>query len=170
MTSSPQSSKSDIDAEGYRANVGMVICNDEGKLFWGRRAGQTGWQFPQGGIDTDEDPIEAMYRELNEEVGLSEDQVQLLGHTDDWLKYQLPDRYRRRDSKVECIGQKQLWYLLRLNGPDAAIDFSVHDHPEFEEWRWVDYWYPVNHVIYFKRTVYKRALRQLQDYLPQRMQ
>lgn len=150
-----------IDKNGFRANVGMVICGDDGRVFWGRRSGQSGWQFPQGGVNPGEKPIEAMYRELEEEVGLQDHQVELLGITRRWLRYRLPERFRRRNSDVECIGQKQLWFLLKLNGPDTSFRFDRFEHPEFDQWRWVDYWYPINHVIYFKRNIYKRALREL---------
>ncbi len=152
-----------IDKDGFRANVGMVICGADGRVFWGRRTGQSGWQFPQGGVNANEKPIDAMYRELLEEVGLEPDQVKLLGQTKRWLRYKLPDRYQRRNAEVQCIGQKQIWYLLQLSAEDNAFRFDQFEHPEFDKWRWVDYWYPVNHVIYFKRNVYKRALRELES-------
>jgi len=154
-----------IDANGYRANVGMIICDDQQRVFWARRAGQSGWQFPQGGVAHKEEPIQAMYRELLEEVGLEQEHVELLGHTDDWLKYKLPQRFRRRSEGVECIGQKQMWYLLKFHGSEELIKFDMQEDPEFDKFRWVNYWYPVNHVIYFKRHVYKRALNELQCFL-----
>ncbi len=168
MNSESDQADNVIDADGYRANVGIIICNTDGKLFWGRRAGQKGWQFPQGGINADEEPEAAMFRELFEEVGLNSDKVTLLGCTEDWLKYKLPERYQRRNSPVICIGQKQIWYLLRYDGSDDGFQLDVHQEPEFDRWRWVDYWYPINHVIYFKRYVYKRALRQLEKLLPKK--
>ncbi|MEM7084398.1 MAG: RNA pyrophosphohydrolase [Pseudomonadota bacterium] len=153
-----------IDKDGFRANVGMVICGEDGRVFWGRRSGQSGWQFPQGGINPGEKPIDAMYRELQEEVGLEPDQVVLLGSTRRWLRYKLPERYQRRNVENKCIGQKQLWYLLQLKVPDTAFRFDLFDEPEFDQWRWVTYWYPINHVIYFKRNIYKRALRELDPF------
>lgn len=156
---------SNIDTDGYRPNVGMVICDQRGRVFWARRAGQSGWQFPQGGVNPGEDPVQAMYRELHEEVGLTADHIELLGQTGDWLKYRLPARYRRQGPGAECIGQKQRWFLLRFAGDAAQISFDHHENPEFDRWRWVDYWYPVNHVIYFKRHVYKRALKELKSFL-----
>ncbi len=150
-----------IDKDGFRANVGMIICGDDGRVFWGRRSGQSGWQFPQGGVNPGETPMDAMYRELQEEVGLERGQVELLGITRRWLRYKLPERYRRRNTEVECVGQKQLWFLLKLSVPESAFSFDQFDQPEFDRWRWVDYWYPINHVIYFKRNIYKRALREL---------
>jgi len=150
-----------IDAEGFRANVGIVIANRADQLLWARRAGSRGWQFPQGGIDADESPEQALYRELHEEVGLAADSVELLGSTQGWLHYRLPLRYRRPAGVPRCIGQKQRWFLLRLLGPESAVRFDASAAPEFEAWRWVDYWEPLDEVIYFKRAVYDAALSEL---------
>ena len=149
-----------IDSEGYRHNVGIIICNSRRELFWGRRIGQNAWQFPQGGVKQGETPEDAMYRELEEEVGLLPDQVEVMGCTDDWLRYRLPDKYIRKNCEPLCIGQKQIWFLLRVmhDGKDIKLDHS--DHPEFEEWRWINYWQPVKEVIYFKRQVYSKALEE----------
>ncbi len=150
-----------IDSEGYRANVGIVVINDHRQLLLGGRAGRSGWQFPQGGIQPDEAPEAAMYRELHEEIGLAAADVQLLGSTRDWLRYRLPDRYVRRNSLPRCIGQKQIWFLLRLVAADERLRLDLSDKPEFDRWRWVDYWRPVKEVIFFKRRVYVRALHEL---------
>ena len=149
-----------IDSEGYRHNVGIIICNSRSELFWGRRIGQNAWQFPQGGVKQGETPEDAMYRELEEEVGLLPDQVEVMGCTDDWLRYRLPEKYIRKNCEPLCIGQKQIWFLLRVmqDGIDIKLDHS--DHPEFEEWRWINYWQPVKEVIYFKRQVYSKALEE----------
>ena len=150
-----------IDDEGFRANVGIILTNDAGKLMLGGRVGARGWQFPQGGIVRDEDPQAAMFRELEEEVGLGEQDVEVLGVTRDWLRYRLPDKFVRKHSKPLCIGQKQRWFLLRLVSSTDAVRFDMGDEPEFDRIRWVDYWRPVNEVIYFKRRVYARALHEL---------
>jgi putative (di)nucleoside polyphosphate hydrolase len=149
-----------IDAEGFRANVGIVLVNDDGRVFWAGRAGRSGWQFPQGGILPGESPREAMFRELEEEIGLRPDDVHLLGSTRGWLRYRLPRRYIRYDSRPLCIGQKQRWFLLRLTAGEEQVRFDRSDRPEFDRWRWVGWWEPVNQVIYFKRRVYLRALRE----------
>jgi putative (di)nucleoside polyphosphate hydrolase len=151
-----------IDPDGYRPNVGIIIARHGGDLFWGRRINRDGWQFPQGGIRSDETPQEAMFRELQEETGLSEAHVEVLGSTPGWLRYRLPDRYLRRHERPMCIGQKQVWFLLRLVGDEADVRLDASGHPEFDRWRWVDFWYPAQHVVAFKRKVYERALRQLQ--------
>lgn len=152
-----------IDSEGFRANVGIVICNNNGQVFWARRYGQNSWQFPQGGMDEGETPEESMFRELKEEVGLSPEDVEILAVTRHWLKYRLPKRYIRKDSKPVCIGQKQKWFLLRLKSQTNAVDLDSTDHPEFDDWRWVSYWYPVRQVVPFKRDVYRRAMK---EFLP----
>jgi putative (di)nucleoside polyphosphate hydrolase len=150
-----------IDSEGFRANVGIVICNASNAVLVGGRVGQEGWQFPQGGIREGETPEQAMYRELHEEVGLQPGDVQLLASTADWLRYRLPEQYVRRHLRPLCIGQKQRWYLLRLLTDDSHLRLDAGEVPEFDRWRWTDYWEPVRSVIFFKRTVYINALRQL---------
>ena len=150
-----------IDSEGFRANVGIVLMRGEGEVFLGRRTGGRGWQFPQGGVRRGEELEQALYRELHEEVGLTRSDVELVGGTADWLRYRLPPRYVRRNRRPMCIGQKQRWFLLRLRRPDAKFAFDSTNEPEFDQWRWSDYWEPVREVIYFKRPVYMRALTEL---------
>lgn len=151
-----------IDAQGYRPNVGIVIANDEGRLLWARRVGgHDSWQFPQGGINDGEGAEEALYRELEEEVGLQPDAVELVASTRGWLRYRLPKRYQRKGQKPLCIGQKQKWFLLKMAAPDAAVELNTNPKPEFDSWQWVSYWYPLDQVVYFKREVYRRALKEL---------
>ena len=154
-----------IDSEGFRANVGIILSNEEGKLLLAGRIGSKGWQFPQGGMQKGESAEEAMYRELHEEVGLQQDDVEVLGATRDWLRYRLPEKFLRRGSKPLCIGQKQRWFILRLTGPDNRVRVDRSATPEFDRWRWVEFWRPVNEVIYFKRRVYARALHELGPHL-----
>jgi len=154
-------SNDSIDTEGFRANVGIILANGSGKLLLGGRIGRKGWQFPQGGILMGEEPVDAMYRELREEIGLDRDDVELLGVTQDWIRYRLPGKYVRRNSKPLCIGQKQRWFMLRLVCSDDNLRFDLGEEPEFDRTRWVDFWRPVNEVIYFKRRVYAQALFEL---------
>jgi len=154
-----------IDDKGYRHNVGIVLCNDRNQLFWARRVNQGGWQFPQGGVQEGEAPDDAMYRELYEEIGLKPAQVELMGKTGDWAYYDLPERFIRRGSLPLCVGQKQIWYLLRFTGNEDDISFDCSDQPEFDRWRWVDYWEPAFDVIYFKRDVYLSALTEMWSFL-----
>lgn len=150
-----------IDSDGYRLNVGIILTNPEGKLLWARRIRQDAWQFPQGGIRLRETPEQAMYRELAEEIGLQPHHVDVLGATRGWLRYRLPERYIRRQQKPVCIGQKQMWYMLRLIGEERFVRLDLSDKPEFDHWRWVDYWQPLEEVVSFKRSVYKKALNEL---------
>lgn len=149
-----------IDPAGFRVNVGIVLM--QGPLvFLGRRTGGRGWQFPQGGVRTGEEPEEGMYRELEEEIGVGRSSVELVGRTRGWLRYRLPPRYLRRHQRPLCIGQKQRWFLLRLTVPEARFDFGRTPEPEFDHWRWAPFWEPVREVIYFKRPVYAQALTEL---------
>ncbi|MDJ0860918.1 MAG: RNA pyrophosphohydrolase [Gammaproteobacteria bacterium] len=150
-----------IDSDGYRANVGIIIRNERGRVFWAKRVGQEAWQFPQGGIKPDESPREALFRELYEEVGLGPEHVEVTGWTRGWLRYRLPNRYVRRNCTPLCIGQKQIWYMLRFLGNEADFELDRGRKPEFERWRWVSYWHPIHEVVFFKRGVYRRALREL---------
>lgn len=150
-----------IDADGFRPNVGIILANRDGRLFWGRRIGQDAWQFPQGGIDSDESPEEALFRELGEEIGLCREHVEILGATRGWLRYYLPRRYMRRRAQPRCIGQKQVWFMLRFVGHERDFRLDSTDTPEFDDWRWIEYWQPPREVVFFKRRVYRRALTEL---------
>lgn len=151
-----------LDKDGYRPNVGIILCNAEGKVLWARRCGRDGWQFPQGGMRADETPEQAMYRELQEEIGLSSGHVQVLGRTREWLRYDLPREMRAGTGpRSRFRGQKQIWFLLRLTGPEDAVTLDCCARPEFDDWRWVDYWSPLEQIIHFKRDVYQRALEEL---------
>ncbi len=150
-----------IDPEGYRANVGIILINREGFVFWCKRIGQEAWQFPQGGILHNEAPEQAMFRELREETGLLPEHVQIIGCTRDWLRYQLPRHLIRRHKLPRCIGQKQVWFMLRLIGGEECVRLDGSGKPEFDRWCWVDYWYPMTRVVFFKRGVYRRALGEL---------
>ncbi len=181
-----------IDADGYRPNVGIVVANRLGQVLWARRVGgHDAWQFPQGGMQQGEKPEQALFRELEEEVGLKAVDVKVLACTDGWLRYQLPVHMRRdhrrssadhsngaavsrkrggKDGRREPVafkGQKQKWFLLEMIADnDELIRFDRCAKPEFDGFEWVSYWYPVNKVIDFKRDVYRRALKQLATKLP----
>jgi len=150
-----------IDSDGFRANVGIILTNEIGEVFLGRRTGGRGWQFPQGGVRKGEALEQALFRELHEEIGLTQADVRLLGQSQRWLRYRLPPRYVRRNQQPVCIGQKQRWFLLRLQRTPAAFDFGSTAEPEFDQWRWGFWWEPVREVIYFKRPVYIKALTEL---------
>jgi putative (di)nucleoside polyphosphate hydrolase len=157
-----------LDRDGYRPNVGIILLNKDNEVFWGKRVREHSWQFPQGGIDRGESPEEAMFRELEEEIGLQRDHVQLIGRTREWLRYDVPEHWVRREWRGHYRGQKQIWFLLRLVGKDADINLRFSDHPEFDAWRWHDYWVPLESVIEFKREVYRAALNELHAVLQHR--
>jgi putative (di)nucleoside polyphosphate hydrolase len=155
-----------LDREGFRPNVGIILLNARNQVFWGKRLRTHSWQFPQGGIKYGESPEQAMLRELHEEVGLHPEHVRILARTRDWLRYEVPEHFIRKDARGHYRGQKQIWFLLRLMGRDSDLDLRATDHPEFDAWRWNEYWVPLELVIEFKRDVYQMALTELARFLP----
>ncbi|MFC5521229.1 RNA pyrophosphohydrolase [Polaromonas jejuensis] len=155
-----------LDRDGFRPNVGIILLNQRSQVFWGKRIRTHSWQFPQGGIDRGENPEQAMFRELHEEVGLMPQHVQVIARTRDWLRYEVPDRFIRRDARGHYKGQKQIWFLLQLVGHDWDLNLRATDHPEFDAWRWNDYWVPLDVVVEFKRGVYELALTELARFVP----
>lgn len=153
-----------IDKDGYRLNVGIVLLNPHGLVFWGKRKGDSSWQFPQGGIFENETVENAMLRELNEELGLLPKHIKIMGHTNDWMYYDVPSTYNRHSNRI-YRGQKQIWYLLKFIGKDYEINVKSHKEQEFDAWRWINYWEPINLVINFKQDVYKKALHELCNFL-----
>jgi putative (di)nucleoside polyphosphate hydrolase len=159
--------------DGYRPNVGIVLSNDAGKVFWARRTQHDGWQFPQGGMHPDENPEQAMYRELKEEVGLERRHVHLVGHTSGWLHYDLPQQFfrspfstaARRRKRIR--GQKQIWFLLIMNCDESSVRLDCSKKPEFDDWKWVDYWDAAEEIVDFKRNVYREALGELEHLMPE---
>ncbi len=138
----------------YRRNVGAALFNREGKLFLARRADFTDrdiWQMPQGGIDADEDPREAVLRELREEIGT--DRATILGEHPEWLSYDFPNKELGRGKHR---GQTQRWFALRLDAPDYVIDLTTHGAPEFSAWRWGSLAELGTLDVAFKASVYQR--------------
>jgi len=156
-----------LDRDGFRPNVGIILLNQRNQVFWGKRIRTHSWQFPQGGIDRGETPEQAMFRELHEEIGLKPEHVRIVARTRDWLRYEVPEKWMRRSKESGCAyrGQKQIWYLLRLMGRDCDVKLRASGHPEFDAWRWHDYWVPLDAVIDFKREVYRQDLLELYRYL-----
>jgi putative (di)nucleoside polyphosphate hydrolase len=148
-----------IDADGYRANVGIVLINDLNQVLLAKRIGEDAWQLPQGGIAKNENDIDALYRELAEEVGLSKSDVEIIAKTPKWLRYDLPEDKRSRFSN--CIGQKQVWFLLKLKSADDKIKLDAYNEVEFDDWNWVNYWQPIEEVVDFKKSVYEDMLKAL---------
>ena len=157
-----------LDKNGYRPNVGIILVNRRNEVFWGKRIREHSWQVPQGGIKRGETPEQAMFRELEEEVGLRPEHVKIIGRTRNWLRYDVPDRWVRREWRGHYKGQKQIWFLLRMVGQDCHVSLRASSHPEFDAWRWNEYWVPLESVIEFKREVYQLALTELARFLNHR--
>ncbi len=155
-----------IDSDGFRHNVAIILVNSCGQVLWARRIGQDAWQFPQGGIKDGESLDQALYRELYEEVGLRESDVKILAKSQGWLRYKLPKHLQRHKQRPLCVGQKQKWCMLQVLCPDDQIKLDASKKPEFDQWRWVSYWYPISKVISFKQEVYQHALKGFVDFLP----
>ena len=154
-----------LDQEGFRPNVGIVLLNKKNQIFLGKRIGELSWQLPQGGIKSEESPEQAMLRELFEEVGLLPKHVTILGRTRDWLRYEVPEHYVHRDIRGHYRGQKQIWFLLKMLGQDSDIQLLNNPKPEFDAWRWEEYWQAPDLVIDFKKQVYQLALEELEQFI-----
>ena len=147
--------------EGYRPNVAMVVINSMNKVLICRRKNTRTWQFPQGGIDKGEDIKKAMYRELSEEVGLSKDDVSLVGQSEGTITYDIPKTIRSKVLGGKFKGQEQKWFLLKLNKDKCEIKLDNEAFPEFDKYEWVSFWQPLNRIVDFKREAYREALSEL---------
>ena len=143
----------------YRPNVGVVLFNADGRVWYGRRAGTAGphnWQFPQGGVDDGEDLEAAALRELAEETGVTS--VLPLGRTEDWITYDFPAGYGGSKQARGFLGQKQIWFAYRFIGDDTEIDLDAHGEIEFDAWRWGDLSEACDLIVPFKRDAYERVV------------
>ena len=148
-----------LQQKKYRPNVAVIIVNQSGKVLWCRRKQHDGWQFPQGGIDKGETPVEAVLRETKAEGGLDENDIEIVYESQQWFKYQVPKEKRKRYFKKDIFkGQKQKWFLAKLLSDDSKINLRANMPVEFDEWVWANYWYPLHSVIAFKKEIYKKAL------------
>ena len=147
--------------EGYRPNVAMVVLNSKNKVLICRRTNTKTWQFPQGGVDDNENLEKAMYRELLEEVGLRKDDVQYIGESDDTIIYDIPKTIRSKVLGGNFKGQEQKWFLLRIKNDDHEIRLDYEAFPEFDTFEWVSFWQPIDRIVDFKREAYRKALSEL---------
>jgi len=151
----------------YRRCVGIMLVNDEGKVWIGDRIGysddshDTAWQMPQGGIDKGEAPNEAALRELQEEVGT--DKVEILQESSHWYNYDLPKEILGKALKGKFRGQTQRWFLLRFTGEDSDIDIAADAHQEFSTWRWAGIDELADLIVPFKRNVYTQVVDEFRD-------
>ncbi|WP_417451180.1 RNA pyrophosphohydrolase [Kordiimonas sp.] len=145
----------------YRPCAGIVLINAEDQIFVGERIDMPGaWQMPQGGIDDGETHDKAALRELEEEIGVCAKHVDMLANTDDWIYYDLPPHLLGKVWGGKYRGQKQKWFLMRLNSDDKVIDLNTQ-HPEFSRWKWTTPEMLLNEIVPFKRNVYKQVLIEL---------
>ncbi len=143
--------------KSYRPNVAAIVLSQkypqECEIFIACRSDiRDAWQFPQGGIDNDESPREALYRELKEEIGT--DDIEIISEYPDWISYDFPETVARKMYPFD--GQIQKYYLVRLRSDDK-IDIATK-HPEFSEYKFVKYGNVFDYITYFKRPVYKQVL------------
>jgi len=146
----------------YRRNVGVAIFNQNGKIWLGKRFGESGpyiWQCPQGGIDKGEKPKAAAQRELFEETGLRVENMEYLGKTKGWLYYDFPpDILAKKKKRFNTIGQRQKWYAFRYSGDGSDVNLTAHGPQEFSEWRWADLDSIADTIVPFKRAVYEQLM------------
>lgn len=154
-----------MTSSSYRPAIGIIVVNARGQVLVARRKDMKNqWQFPQGGIDPNESPREAVLRELKEETGIDESSVDVLGNTQTYLKYDYPPRVMQElnvDKAWRYAGQQIQFFLVRYFGSDDGIDVQNVPKPEFDAWKWVDYWEPLSLIVEFKRNMYDLALTEL---------
>jgi len=145
--------------DGFRANVGIVIFNQKQQVFFAKRRYQSGWQFPQGGIQLGESPKKAMFRELLEETGLDKKSVEITYVSDHWYDYRIPKKsIRKATNGTTVIGQRQKWFLLKLKDQSTSIVLNSSSEQEFDSWKWIAPDLSIKQVIGFKQDVYKKVI------------
>jgi len=160
-TAPPSPAQEGRDPQRYRPNVGLAVFHRTGLVFFGKRVGVAGphiWQMPQGGVDRGEDPRNAAFRELEEEIGVPPRLAKIIDVTADWLYYDFPTALRRDGTARGYSGQRQKWFAFRFLGRDADIRLDAHT-PEFTDWRWGRLDEAPELVIPFKRPVYEEVAR-----------
>ena len=140
-----------------------MLINDDGHVFVGQRLdnNQNAWQMPQGGIDCDEDPQSAAYRELLEETGIEQENVKFLAKASKWLLYDLPEDLIPKLWDGKYRGQKQKWFLFKFLGTNRDINIST-EHPEFSNWKWMPKENLLEEIVPFKKSIYESVLREFE--------
>ena len=150
----------------YRPCVGVMLINAQGQILAGLRKDSTAtaWQMPQGGIDDGEKPRKAALRELWEETGITDDLVEFIGKSHDWVTYDLPPELLGRVWGGKYRGQRLKWFLYRYLGRDDQVNIHT-EHPEFSAWRWITADEMITSIVPFKRAVYEEVVRHFRAYL-----
>ncbi|MCY3627748.1 MAG: RNA pyrophosphohydrolase [Gammaproteobacteria bacterium] len=152
----------------YRNGVAIVLLNESCQILVARRPEfEQQWQFPQGGIDGDEDAETAAFREMEEEIGVVPQLVNLVTATSQYYSYQYP-KHVQQDiffNRQQYEGQRLKFFLFQFLGKDTDIDVMKVPYPEFDRWRWVDFWEPITLVVEFKKIMYESALRELEHFI-----
>ena len=146
-----------------RTGVGIILLNKENKIFVAKRIDnpKTFWQMPQGGVDKDEDFLEAAYRELKEETSIKS--VKLIKQLDGMLTYELPDHLLGIIWKGKFRGQKQKWFIVKFTGEDREVNLNTK-HPEFIEWKWIHLNELTEKVVDFKKKVYEGLYEEIKRF------
>ncbi|GGD94340.1 RNA pyrophosphohydrolase [Tsuneonella deserti] len=145
----------------YRPCVGIMLVNEAGQAFVGRRIDNKEgdwWQMPQGGVDEGEDLTEAALRELAEETGITADKISVIARLEEAIRYDLPEELIGTLWGGRFRGQEQTWFLARFSGTEEDVDLEAHDPPEFCEFRWIDPEHLPEMIIPFKKRVYRAVL------------
>jgi putative (di)nucleoside polyphosphate hydrolase len=145
----------------YRPCVGVMLINDNGQVFVGKRIDTREgdwWQMPQGGVDPGEDLETAVYRELHEETGIEAGHAAIRSKLDTPIRYDLPDELMGKLWGGKYRGQEQIWFLMQFSGADSDVNLNAHDPAEFCEWKWVEPSELVDLIIPFKKPVYQRIV------------
>ena len=147
-----------------RIGVGVVVLNNKNQVFVGKRKDNPvdKWQMPQGGINKNEDFLSAMKRELEEETSIRN--IKVLKELDKNFEYELPKELLGIIWKGKFRGQKQRWFIVKFTGEDKEINLNTK-HPEFIEWRWINFEELPNVIVDFKKKVYEELLKELRKFI-----
>ena len=151
----------DLQKLPLRLGVGIVLLNHENKVFVGKRIDNPNnfWQMPQGGVDRNEELLDAAKRELEEETSIKS--VKFLGEVNGWLQYNLPQNLLGKIWEGKYRGQKQKWFIMKFLGKENEINIKTKK-PEFSHWKWISSSELPKVVVDFKVNIYQIIADQIQ--------